>query len=397
MALSRLSAVCLGAAVLLAGCSYVDNTLWPSLTGEEPSGKAKEQVTIQPSAAETAAASAEAAQAAESASQTNIRVSQVTNGSSLFGPLLPTLRPTGTFVGKKVGEMYTDLRKLQDKVARLTDSTQQLRADTAAISQRYHSVVATINAKLQVGTTPGNPVMVQQWNEAQAQLEQIAATLPRLNRLSNDSAAEAAMAGYMLDTVRATYSVSGAIDEDHDQLRLLEDSVNRTVVVIDRVLNELSEDVSRQSTYVSNERSNLSAMSLAVKNGELYGTSLANRAFAQTQALASASAQAPGPLPGDRPLVVIRFDRDDVPYQQALYNAVSRALERRPNASFDLVAVSPRSGTPAQVALNSTAAKRHAEAVLRSLADMGLPPNRIKLSATTAEDALSNEVHIYVR
>lgn len=397
MALSRLSAVCLGAAVLLAGCSYVDNTLWPSLTGEEPSGKAKEQVTIQPSAAETAAASAEAAQAAESASQTNIRVSQVTNGSSLFGPLLPTLRPTGTFVGKKVGEMYTDLRKLQDKVARLTDSTQQLRADTAAISQRYHSVVATINAKLQVGTTPGNPVMVQQWNEAQAQLEQIAATLPRLNRLSNDSAAEAAMAGYMLDTVRATYSVSGAIDEDHDQLRLLEDSVNRTVVVIDRVLNELSEDVSRQSTYVSNERSNLSAMLLAVKNGELYGTSLANRAFAQTQALASASAQAPGPLPGDRPLVVIRFDRDDVPYQQALYNAVSRALERRPNASFDLVAVSPRSGTPAQVALNSTAAKRHAEAVLRSLADMGLPPNRIKLSATTAEDALSNEVHIYVR
>ena len=397
MALSRLSAVCLGAAVFLAGCSYVDNTLWPSLTGEEPSGKAKEQVTIQPSAAETAAASAEAAQAAESASQTNIQVSQFTNGSSLFGPLLPTPRPTGTFVGKKVGEMYTDLRKLQDKVARLTDSTQQLRADTAAISQRYHSVVATINAKLQVGTTPGNPVMVQQWNEAQAQLEQIAATLPRLNRLSNDSAAEAAMAGYMLDTVRATYSISGAIDEDHDQLRLLEDSVNRTVVVIDRVLNELSEDVSRQSTYVSNERSNLSAMSLAVKNGELYGTSLANRAFAQTQALASASAQAPGPLPGDRPLVVIRFDRDDVPYQQALYNAVSRALERRPNASFDLVAVSPRSGTPAQVALNSTAAKRHAEAVLRSLADMGLPPNRIKLSATTAEDALSNEVHIYVR
>ena len=395
MAVSRLSGVCLGAAVLLAGCSYVDNTLWPSLTGEEPSGKAKEQVAIQPSAAETAAASAAAAESVAPAAQ--VQVSQLSSGSPLFGPALPAPRPTGTFVGKKVAEMYTDLRKLQEKVGRLTDSTQQLRADTAATSQRYHSVVAAINAKLQVGTTPGNPVMVQQWNEAQTQLEQIAATLPRLNRLSNDSAAEAAMAGYMLDTVRATYSVSGAIDEDHDQLRILEDSVNRTVVVIDRVLNELSEDVSRQSTYVSNERSNLSAMSLAVKNGELYGTSLANRAFAQTQALASASAQAPGPLPGDRPLVVIRFDRDDVPYQQALYNAVSRALERRPNASFDLVAVSPRSGTPAQVALNSTAAKRYAEAVLRSLADMGLPPNRIKLSATSTEDALSNEVHIYVR
>ena len=397
MAVFRFSAVCLGASVFLAGCSYVDNTLWPTLTGEAPAGTAAEQVEIQPSEAETAAVASTDTESTAAVVQPQVQVNQFSTAASLFGPTLPAIRPTGTFVGKKVAEMYTDLQKLQDKVRRLTDSTQQLRADTAATSQRYHSAVAAINAKLQVGTTPGNPVMVQQWNEAQSQLEQIAARLPRLNRLSNDSAAEAAMAGYILDTVRATYSVSGAIDEDHDQLRLLEDSVNRTVVVIDRVLNELSEDVSRQSIYVSNERSNLSAISLAVKNGELYGTSLANRAFAQTQALASASAQAPGPLAGDRPLFVIRFDRDDVPYQQALYNAVSRALERRPNASFDLVAVSPRSGTAAQVALNSTAAKRHAEAVLRSLADMGLQPNRIKLSATATDDAQSNEVHIYVR
>ena len=40
-----------------------------------------------------------------------------------------------------------------------------------------------------------------------------------------------------------------------------------------------------------------------------------------------------------RPLVVIRFDRANVPYEQALYTAVSRALERRPQALFDLVAV----------------------------------------------------------
>jgi hypothetical protein len=395
MAVLRFSAVCLGASVFLAGCSYVDDTIWPSLTGEAPAGKAVERVKIQPSEAEMAAAAA--AEVAAPATQSQVQVSRPTTAAALFGPTLSASRPTGTFVGKKVAEMYTDLQKLQDRVRRLTDLTLQLRADTVAASQRYHLVVAAINAKLQIGTTPGNPVMVQKWNEAQTHLEQITAILPRLNRLSNDSAAEAAMAGYMLDTVRATYNVSGAIDEDHDQLRILEDSVNRTVVVIDRVLNELSEDVSRQSIYVSNERSNLSTMALAVKSGELYGTSLANRAFAQTQVLASAQAQAPGPLAGDRPLVVIRFDRDDVPYQQALYNAVSRALERRPNVSFDLVAVSPRSGTPAQVALNSTAAKRHAEDVLRSLADMGLPPNRIKLSATSNEDAESNEVHIYVR
>jgi len=52
------------------------------------------------------------------------------------------------------------------------------------------------------------------------------------------------------------------------------------VVLIDRLLNDLSEDISRQSNYVSNERRNLTVLSLAIKNGELYGGSLNNRAFA---------------------------------------------------------------------------------------------------------------------
>ena len=114
--------------------------------------------------------------------------------------------------------------------------------------------------------------------------------------------------------------------------------------------------------------------------------------------LASAAAQqSAGPALGERPLVVIRFDRPNIQFQQALYNAVSRALERKPNASFDLVAVSPKQGSPAQAALNSTQSKRSAESVLRTLADMGLPANRVKLSSRASQDVESNEVQIYVR
>jgi hypothetical protein len=293
--------------------------------------------------------------------------------------------------------LRSDLGKLQTTVRNLKTRMDQILRDNAAASQRYHIVVAAMNAKLQIGTTPGNPVMVKQWNEAQLKLEQIAESLSRMDKLSSDAANEAGLSAWLLDSVRATFALSGAVDEDHRQLRVLEDEVNRTVVLIDRLLNELSEDISRQTNYVSNERRNITTMSLAVKNGELYGTSLVNRAFAQTQSLASAAAQASGPKPGDRPLVVIRFDRPDIPYQQALYNAVSRALERKPNASFDLVAVSPKGRSAARTALNSTQIKRNAEAVLRTLADMGLPANRVKLSATTSPDVETNEVHIFVR
>jgi predicted nucleic acid-binding protein len=375
------------AAALLAGCSAADESLWPSLSGSDPAGPPKPaaaataspptRINIPAPKAPTFTASPQTAQTAASAPRAG--------------------QPSGTFVGRKVAQMRTDLGKLQRSVGELNKRMTQISTENIGSSQRYHVVVAEMNSKLQIGTTPGNPVLVKQWNEAQQKLEQIGESLGRMDKLSNDAAGEAGLAAWLLDSVRATYALSGAVDEDHRQLRVLEDEVNRTVVLIDRLLNELSEDVSRQTNYVSNERRNLTTMSLAVKNGELYGTSLVNRAFAQSQALASATAQSAGPVVGERPLVVIRFDRPNIQYQQALYNAVSRALERKPNASFDLVAVSPKRGSPAQAALNSTQSKRNAESVLRTLADMGLPGNRVKLSSRASQDVESNEVQIFVR
>ena len=94
---------------------------------------------------------------------------------------------------------------------------------------------------------------------------------------------------------------------------------------------------------------------------------------------------------------MIRFDRPDVPFQQAMYNAVSEVLDRRPGATFDLVAVSPGRGGAARVSLETNKARRNAENVMRSLVDMGLPPSRVAMSATTSDNATTNEVHLYVR
>ena len=82
---------------------------------------------------------------------------------------------------------------------------------------------------------------------------------------------------------------------------------------------------------------------------------------------------------------------------EALYTAINRALARRPQAGFDLVAVAPSAGNAAQSAAAANAARRNAENVLRSLTSMGLPASRVTLSAGTSNDARTNEVHIYVR
>ena len=99
---------------------------------------------------------------------------------------------------------------------------------------------------------------------------------------------------------------------------------------------------------------------------------------------------------GRRPLVVIRFDGENIAYEQALYNAVSSALERRPDATFELVAVAPATGGAARQWLSSDRTLRSAENVLRSLQGMGLPTQRVEVSAQISAQATTNEVHVHV-
>jgi len=95
--------------------------------------------------------------------------------------------------------------------------------------------------------------------------------------------------------------------------------------------------------------------------------------------------------------VVIRFDRPNVEYAQALYTAVSRALDQQPSARFDVVAVSPSQGSPADVALQRSQSRKRADEVVQTLTGMGLPADRVGLASTTNPGARTSEVHIYVR
>lgn len=370
---------------LLAGCSFSSDSLLPSLTGEDPSASNTQQAQASTPQRQTQPARTQRATQPPSMGTSKFEPTGVTSGSN-----------TGTFVGQKAIELRNELRRLQSNVSKNNGALQSVRGKTVQDSQRYHGAVSAINARLQVGTTPGNPVLVEQFNQALSDLKKIGDDISDMNVLTTNVTADSTLAAFLAENTRAAFRLSGAIDEDHQQLAILEDEVNRTVVLIDRLLKELSEDIQRQTNYVATERSNLNTLSAAVKSGELMGSSLTNRALTAATAGTINRQTTPRSLVGRRPLVVIRFDRANVAYDQALYNAVSRSLDRRPNATFQLVAVAPASGGAARVALNSNKARRNAENVMRSLQRMGLPPQRIAVSARTSQAAQSNEVHLYL-
>lgn len=132
------------------------------------------------------------------------------------------------------------------------------------------------------------------------------------------------------------------------------------------------------------------------------------RARARIDALleGAGTAEVSAPLPpqqpplatGLRPLVRLNYDHAaDVDYAEEVRDAVWTALERLPDAVFDVVAVSPAEPDPAAGVHGNEGVWLHAEDVAASLVAMGIEPERLTLSAAVSEAARADEVHLYIR
>ena len=394
--------------------------------------------------------------------------------------------PIQTPITAKVREFDNDYQKLLQTTQAYQDRLAVLQSDADASAGRYFANVARINTELQSGTTPGNPILVERWNDAQRQLDILSGLTSTLNTLSSDLAAEATRAAFLQDNIRATYSLSGAVKQDHIRLRQVEDDVTQGIVGLNRMLSLVSDEINRRQSYLRTEKLNMQTLSLAIAKGELYGQNLSNSLFRQasveqskptpppvsvdfgadTKKEAAASKQEPEmadlapvradvsenapvaatptlssswsgtreenrtaslsnqpialsksdvpkapttapeataepPAPafaaGRKPLVIIRFNKPNVNYEQPLYGAVNAVLERMPEAQFDLVAVSTTNGNVAEQALSSTEARKNGESVLRSLSQMGLPLERVRLNAASSTSVNNTEVHLYLK
>jgi len=390
---SRLvSVLALSVGLGLAGCSDLDNSMFgePDDSGSVPTASADQSAAptatpgSMPGTLPPSSGGGGAAPGGGSAPVVAITPVPIEAGSN-----------TGTAVSATIATLRSQVQTLEDHLSASATHLADLRNQGADAAGAYHESKARITTRLQVGTTRGNPELVTEWNNAQSSLDSLAANINALNALSAAVATDSSSAHFALDQIQATYNVSGAVDEDHRQLGVLEDETNQTIVLIDRLLKAAADDTQRQTAYVANERANLTTLASAIKNGELYGADLGSAPIAM--------ASAGGPMSvatlayAGTPLVVIRFDHPGVDYQQILYAALTQALQSRPNAGFSVVAVAPTRGSAAAVQIAQTSAKNHAQEVLRSMTDMGVPASRLAVASATDPGATSSEVRVFVR
>ena len=310
--------------------------------------------------------------------------------------------PSGTFVGQKINPLREDFLAVAEAFNIHRDSYEEVKSRVYGASTEFYGTIAAVNTKLQLGTTPGNPVLVRQYDQAQSELDNIEEYMREINLLNQKVNADAGVVALLKSTLNKTLRLAGAIDQDHRQLELLEDDTEKLEIDIARLINEITEEISRQAGFAKIENQNMLVMAVAIRNGEAMGTGILNRSFLAAQALAEAGApdeqlEVPRVNITGLPLVVIRIDDPDIDYEKTLFDAIGTTIDKKAGANFGLVAVSPIGKNEGETRINSSKVKKYAERVLRSLVSFGLPSKRVALSAKTSGDVVVPEVHIYVQ
>jgi hypothetical protein len=96
-------------------------------------------------------------------------------------------------------------------------------------------------------------------------------------------------------------------------------------------------------------------------------------------------------------LVTIGYDQPDPQYQAMLSYAVHAAEARNGAVQYDVFAVVPAKGAPAQQIQAAGAAQQDAVGVMKSIMALGVPAERIHLGVRADPGIDANQVRVYVR
>lgn len=296
----------------------------------------------------------------------------------------------GQPAGAQIAQFHANLAQLQQAAVQQLQRARQLQADMDAGVAGYQIAAGTIQPGQQAAAAPA----VASWQNAQGQLRGVSATLDQMSGLSNDVAKNVAYGAFLQQSIRDASAAQGLGGEDRRQLGVLDEATQQTSTSLDQLLEALRREVLNKSHFLGMEGAKLAQIAPPSADA-----AMAPQQPAQYQPTyqPTAAGQPGAGLASGRPFVVIRFANPGVEYEQQLYEAVSAALARSPDVAFDLVAVAPQGGTPEESVQNAENARASTEKVMRSLVDMGLPPDRVSYSQVTDPNVQSNEVQLYVR
>ena len=302
-----------------------------------------------------------------------------------------------TYVGQRILEMQEEFNKLDADIKQGESNFEELKFNGIKSAENYHSIVAAIAARLQIGTTPGNPILLNQYEQAQTELAEVGAQGQNLVDVGNQIALFSTRVSYLLEQARSAKKLRGAVDEDHRNLSSFQDTLKRRNVDVLRTLEDLNETVRRRDIFLAAERRRLTQLANAISVGESFGLGLGtigslpaindNENLGQGRRSDNISVS-------PNPIAIFRINEQNN-YEQNLFGAISATLDKAPKSKFTLVAVSSSAGNPSEQAERAANARNDVSKLISSLISMGMPADRISVSSLSVANVENTEVRLY--
>ena len=302
-----------------------------------------------------------------------------------------------TYVGQRILEMQEEFNKLDADIKQGESNFEELKFNGIKSAENYHSIVAAIAARLQIGTTPGNPILLNQYEQAQTELAEVGAQGQNLVDVGNQIALFSTRVSYLLEQARSAKKLRGAVDEDHRNLSSFQDTLKRRNVDVLRTLEDLNETVRRRDIFLAAERRRLTQLANAISVGESFGLGLGT--LGSLPAINDNENSGQGRRSDNisvspNPIAIFRINEQNN-YEQNLFGAISATLDKAPKSNFTLVAVSSSAGNPSEQAERAANARNDVSKLISSLISMGMPADRISVSSLSAANVENTEVRLY--
>ena len=334
-------------------------------------------------------------------------------GAPMPAPAGQAAMPASTappFLASDAGRLQGELDQIKGRIANRGTSLQQIRDGVARDASAYQAATSAVATGIQSGKATGDPVLLGHWTDAQAALARMDGSMAQLVALSVQSSQDAASAEYIADSAKRAGALQGSA-ADRQRLAAIAADAAATAEASRTQKTAIGTEIEKQSATVTHDRAELMRLASAIAGAPAGKgqSSAVPRAAAVKSAAAIAKAapphsgtsappaSPPGDLDGKAPLVVIRFDQPNVPYDEPVRKAAALALQRKPTAIFDVVASAPAEGAPDAVASAREKSKADAEGVVRALMSAGVPSNQLTLTLATPQTGAASEVRIFVR
>ncbi|MBV8662425.1 MAG: hypothetical protein JO107_04935, partial [Hyphomicrobiales bacterium] len=314
--------------------SFTQRYPWlPTLDAPDPRGDATPEPSVSPSAALTSP-STPPVPAAPASSAPGVTVASARPPSAASTTSVSTIAPPPAL--NRPVALRNELLRLQDDVAQHSSELRHLRAELDDQTGKVDALASGIETRLKSTNVPNDPQLLNDWSQAETQLNKASENILKLNNISSWATTDSALASYVLQAVRSAQGDPNIGESDRRQLARLAGEADHAALAVDQLVTETSGEIASRNLFVATAHRRLASLQSDIAAGQRASSvaSLPRGSGAYTAAALTAPSSR-------RALVTIRFDHPNVAYEEELYWAMRTALERRPDVAFDIVAVSP--------------------------------------------------------